>query len=431
MPTRGLGSTFRPLRHRSFALLWGAGLVSTIGTWMQTVAVGALVTERTGQASWTALVAVAGFLPIGLLAPVGGAVADRTDRRRWLLLGSLLETGLAALLTVLSASGQASPAVVTLIVFAGGCMAALFYPVFQSLVPDLVGTDEVLAASSLGMAQFNMGRVVGPALAAVVISVGSFTAAFAVNAASFLAVTVAVVLITVPARPPTAADSIWGAIKDGARVAWAEPGCRSAIVLIGTAALLVSPFIALIPAKAADLTGGGDKAIAAATGAMTTAQGIGAVAGALLVAPTAARFGRRRVLVGAMVGASLALCLYAAAPSVALALAALSVVGICYVAILTGLSTVVLLRAPAEHRARASSLFFVALGVIYPIGALIQGTIADRTSLTATTVGGAVALVAVIAAVGAARPGFLRALDDTPAEPAVLPEAATPAEPIY
>lgn len=414
MPARGLGSSFLPLRHRSFALLWGAGLVSTIGTWMQTVAVGALVTERTGQASWTALVAVAGFLPIGLLAPVGGAVADRTDRRRWLLLGSLLETALAALLTALSATGRATPVVVTLIVFAGGCVAALFYPVTQSLVPDLVGEDEVLAASSLGMAQYNMGRVLGPALAAVVIAVGSFTAAFAVNAVSFLAVVVAVVLIRAPDRPPAPAVGIWSAIKEGARVAWAEPGCRSAILLIATAALLVSPFIALIPAKAADLTDGGDKAIAAATGALTTAQGIGAVAGALLIAPMAARFGRRRVLVGAMAGTALALCLYAAAPSVPLAVAALGVVGVLYVAILTGLSTVVLVRAPAEHRARASSLFFVALGIVYPIGALVHGTVADRTGLPATTAGGALALVAVIAVVSVARPEILRALDDSP-----------------
>ena len=428
MPARGLASSFRPLRHRSFALLWGASLVSTIGTWMQTVAVGALVTERTGQARWTALVAVAAFLPIGVLAPVGGAVADRTDRRRWLLLGSLLETALAVGLTVLSATGRASPGVVTLVVFAGGCMAALFYPVQQSLVPDLVGRDEVLAASSLGMAQYNMGRVLGPALAAVVISVGSFTLAFAVNAASFLAVTVAVLFLRVPNRPRSSGEGIWASIKDGARVAWAEPGCRAAIVLIGTAALLVSPFIALIPAKAAAITSGGGKAIAAATGALTTAQGVGAVAGALLVAPLAARFGRRRVLMSALTGTAGGLCLYAVSPSVPTAVAALGLVGMLYVGVLTGLSTVVLLRAPPEHRARASSLFFVALGTIYPLGALIQGVIADHTGLGPTTVGGALALVAVVVAVSVTRPAFLAALDDRPHEPAIAAGAVTAEE---
>ena len=235
---RFLGSSFRPLRHRDFALLWSSSLVSNIGTWMQTVAVGALVTAQTGKAGWTALVAVAAFLPLGLLSPVGGAIADRTDRRRWLLVGNLVETALAGGLAVLSATGRASPGVVTFVVFLGGCMAALLLPVQQALVPDLVPRDEVLAASSLGMAQYNLGRVVGPALAAVVVSVGSFSLAFAVNAASFLAVVAAVLVLRVPPREPPAPERLGRAISDGARVAWREPACRSAIVLISLAAFL-------------------------------------------------------------------------------------------------------------------------------------------------------------------------------------------------
>lgn len=380
---------------------------------MQTVAVGALVTERTGQARWTALVAVAAFLPIGLLAPVGGAVADRTDRRRWLITGSLFEAALAAGLTVLSATGRASPGVVTLMVFFGGCMAALLLPVQQSLVPDLVGREDVLAASSLGMAQYNLGRVVGPALAAIVIAVGSFTLAFAVNAASFLAVTLAVVLIQLPTRPPHAGDRIWRSIKEGARVAWAEPGCRTAIVLVALAAFLVAPFIALIPAKAALLASGGDKATAAVTGALTTAQGVGAVAGALLLPPIAIRFGRRRLVLFAMTGVSTALCLYSVAPSVLLAVAALGIVGASYVGVLTSLSTVMLLRAPPEQRARVTSLFFVALGTIYPLGALVQGFVADQASLATATISGALMLVAVVGGLALTRPTFLQGLDES------------------
>ncbi len=423
---KGFSASFHPLRTRGFALLWGSSLVSNIGTWMQTVAVGTLVTQRTGQARWTALVAVAAFLPLGLLAPVGGAVADRTDRRRWLLRGSLAETALAAGLAVLSATGRASPGVVTLVVFAGGCMAALLLPVQQSLVPDLVGRDDVLAASSLGMAQYNLGRVVGPALAAIVIAVGSFTLAFAINAASFLAVTVAVYLLRVPPRPAHAGEGIWRSIKQGAQAAWTEPGCRSAIVLIALAAFLVSPFIALIPAKAAVLAHGGDKATAAVTGALTTAQGVGAVAGALLLAPFAARFGRRRVVLIAIAGTSGALCLYAVAPSVPAAVAALGLVGILYVGILTGLSTVVLLAAPAESRGRATSLFFVALGTIYPLGALVQGVVADRASLQAATIGGALLLVAVVGTLAVTRPAFVAALDAAPAAAAIASGASGP-----
>ncbi|HVM04398.1 MAG TPA: MFS transporter [Acidimicrobiales bacterium] len=421
---RFLGSSFRPLRHRDFALLWSSSLVSNIGTWMQTVAVGALVTAQTGKAGWTALVAVAAFLPLGLLSPVGGAIADRTDRRRWLLVGNLVETALAGGLAVLSATGRASPGVVTFVVFLGGCMAALLFPVQQALVPDLVPRDEVLAASSLGMAQYNLGRVVGPALAAVVVSVGSFSLAFAVNAASFLAVVAAVLVLRVPPREPPAPERLGRAISDGARVAWREPACRSAIVLISLAAFLLSPFIALVPAKAALVSTGSAETTAAVTGALTTAQGVGAVAGALLVAPLADRFGRRRMVVASLLATAAGLCAYALAPSVATSVAALGLVGLLYIGVLTGLSTVVLVRAPEAYRARVSSLFFVALGTVYPLGALVQGVVADRVGLADATIGGALVLAAVVMWIRVARPAFLATLDDRATEPAVVPQAA-------
>jgi MFS family permease len=427
----GLGSSFRPLRHRSFALLWGASLTSTIGTWMQTVAVGALVTERTGQARWTALVAVAAYLPIGVLTPVGGAIADRTDRRRWLLLGTLVETGLATTLAVLSATGRAAPGTVTLVVFASGCVAALVLPVGQALIPSLIPKEELLAASSLGMAQYNLGRVVGPALAAVVIAVGSFTLAFAVNAASFLAVVAALLVLRVPHQPRAERQPLWRSISDGARAVWAEPGCRAAILLIAAAAFLLSPFIALVAAKADQLTSGGEKAVAAVTGALTTAQGVGAVVGALLVAPLAARVGRRRLLVASLVSTAGALCLYAAAPNVVVAVIAIGLVGLLYVGVLTGLSTVVLLRAPERYRARATSLFFVALGTIYPIGALVQGFVADQAGLAAATIGGAAIMAVVVAWLAGSRPGFLAGLDDLPAEPAIAAGAPEAGDALY
>ena len=99
-------ASLRPLRSRNFALIWSAALVSNLGSWMQTVALGVLVYARTGRPGWTGLVAAAGFVPIGLLAPVGGALADRLDRRRWLILTTLAETLFAV---VLACAGAMSP----------------------------------------------------------------------------------------------------------------------------------------------------------------------------------------------------------------------------------------------------------------------------------------------------------------------------------
>ncbi|MDQ6716625.1 MAG: MFS transporter, partial [Actinomycetota bacterium] len=192
----------RPLRHRDFALVWSAALVSNIGSWMQTVAVGVLVTHLTHQAGWTGLVAAAAFLPIGLLSPVGGAMADRVNRRRWLLGTTMGETFFATLLAVLAATGHATPLAVTLAVLGGGTMAALGFPAYQAILPDLVPRDELLGAISLSSAQYNLGRVVGPALAGLVLAAGSYTWAFAINAISYGAVLGALLLVHFAPTPP-------------------------------------------------------------------------------------------------------------------------------------------------------------------------------------------------------------------------------------
>src|SRR5580658_5791641 len=158
-------SALRPLQHRNFALIWWAALLSNVGSWMQTVAVGVFVTARTGRPGWTGLVAAAAFLPIGLLSPLGGVIADRLDRRIWLFATTTGETAFATCLTVLAATGRATPVTVTLLVFGGGAMAAVGFPAYQAMLPDLVPASELGAAISLGSAQYKMGRVIGPALA--------------------------------------------------------------------------------------------------------------------------------------------------------------------------------------------------------------------------------------------------------------------------
>ena len=198
-PRRGWRATVAPLRHRDFALVWAAGMVSNVGTWMETVAVGDLVTRRTGQAGWTAFVAAAGFIPMGVLGPVGGALADRVDRRRMLLAMTAAQMACAAVIAGLAATGRATPGAVTLVVFVAGCIAGVGFPAYSAMLPDLVPKDDLLAAMSLSQAQWNLGRVIGPALAGIAIGLGSYTAAFAVNTASFAAMLLALQALREPA----------------------------------------------------------------------------------------------------------------------------------------------------------------------------------------------------------------------------------------
>lgn len=380
---------------------------------MQSVAVGVLVTAITHQARWTGLVAAAAYLPIGLLTPVGGAMADRVDRRRWLVATNSGQAFFAAVLAVLTATGHARPLSVTLTELGGGAMAALALPAYQAMLPDLVPRADLLGAVSLSTAQYNLGRVVGPALAGVVILAGSYTLAFVLNALSFGAVIAALVMVRVPAaREQQETSGLLRRIVAGVRATAAEPGCRTAVVVIAVAALLLSPFIALVPAVALKLF----HEQARGTSLLVTAQGVGAVAGALALTPLSRRWGRRRVLVADLVVLPGLLVLYALAPSIETAALGLLAVGASYIGVLSGLNTVVQLRAPQLLRARVLSLFTVALGTMYPIGAVLQGALADRLGVRVVTAGGALCFLALVGGVLAARPGLALALDD-PAAP--------------
>ena len=419
-------AALQPLRHRNFALLFAAGLVSNAGTWMQTVAVGALVGKLTGQAGWVGLVMAGAFLPLAIFGPIGGALADRVNRIRFMMIANLAQGLCAVLLAVLHASGHDSAALIALIVTVEGCFTALRLPFLQAILPDLVGREDLLAGASLNAAQWNLGRVFGPALAGIVISLGGFTWAFVLNAGSFVVVIVALAFVRgLPPLPEDPSDDhILSRIREGARVAWAEPGCRAAIGLVGAAAFLAAPFIGLLPAKALDLVGRAH--VEDATAALTTAQGVGAVIGALSLASLAAWAGRRRMLVFNLVATPVTLIAYAATGTTTSAVIALAFVGACYIGILSGLQTVVQLRAPDAFRARVLSFHTVALGAIYPIGTVVQGWAADRVGLQTVTTVGAVGLLAVVLYLAVARPHVFRVLEQ-PAEDVIAVEPLEPA----
>jgi MFS family permease len=385
-------------------------MVSVIGSWMQTVAVGALVVAHTGKATWAVVIAAAGFLPIGLLSPLGGALADRAPRRAALMAGNLAAGAVALTIALLVAAGWDSPGVLALLVTGQGSVSAIIGPFEQAILPDLVPRAEFLAAVSLNSAQFNLGRVVGPALAGVTIAVFGYPVAFLANAASFLAVVVALIFVRLSPPPGGEHTGLLASLQLGARAARSEPGCRAAISTIVVVALTASPFIALVPAMAHHLTHAGPRAVASATGLLTTAQGLGAVAGALAMAPLAVRFGRGRVLLTSLALLPVVIVLYGFSSSLALAAPALFVVGLVYINVLSGLSTVVQLRAPSALRGRVLSLYLVALGVAYPIGSLVQGPLADQLGLAWSTAGAGVLLAMALTVVRVAWPGVLRAL---------------------
>jgi len=393
---------------------------------MQTVALGVLVYQRTHAPGWTTLVTAAGFVPIGLLAPIGGALADRLDRRRWLILTTLAETLFAVLLAVLVGIHHDPPGALVLLSFLGGASGAIGFPAYQAMVPDLVPKKDLLGAVSLSSAQYNLGRVIGPALAGLVLLTQNYAFVFAINAASFGAVVIALMLVHLPRPvPQTGSLSFVGRIVEGARAARAEPGCRSAILCIAVVALLASPFIALVPVMAHVVRPTG-WSLELTTATLVTAQGVGAVVGALTLAGLAERFGRLAVLRAAIFTVPLLLCAYAVAPTLALAVPAFAAVGAGYIIVLSGLNTVVQLRAPVASRGRILSIYMMALGLVYPLGAVLQGWLANTHGVRAVTVAGALALLAVAALAAVLRPTIFANLGD----PVVVDDDPVPVGPV-
>jgi MFS family permease len=405
-------SPFRPFRHRAFAIIWTGSFVSNIGTWMETVAIGVYVTQATGQAAWTGTVAALTYAPTVLLGPFGGALADRFDRRRFLVGVTLFQTLLAAVLTLLAATDRLSVAAVATIVLLAGCAFAVAMPALQAMTPDLVGTDDLLGAMSLGAAQFNLGRVVGPALAGLVITAGGLAWAFGLNVVSFGAVLIALSLVRIPplARADGAPARVLRTIADGVVAARRDPGIRTALLLLLATTFLVSPFIGLVPAVAIKVFGRG----APGTSALVTAQGVGAVLAALAAAPLAARLGRRRLLVAALLLVGPAAVLYGLAPTFPLAVVAIALLGFVYLAVLSGTSTVCQLRAPRELRARIASLFMLGVGGGHALGLVIQGWLGDRVGLPAVTAATGLLLLGIVVAVRLIRPDLLEAMEPSP-----------------
>jgi MFS family permease len=401
--------TLSAFRHRSYARLWTGAFVSNIGTWMETVAIGIYVTEETGQAAWTGAVAAAGFVPIALLGPVGGAFADRLPRRMLLMTTTLVQAGLAALLTTLFIVGAPSAPVVTLIVFAGGVASALGFPAYQAMLPDLVPEEDLASAVALSSAQYNLGRVVGPAVAGIVIDLGSYSWALAINAASFLAVVFVLTTIHLPPpAPPPEGETLVRSMAVGARYVRRDRGLRIAIGAMCINTLLAAPFIALVPAMAEKVFDAG----ARGTSILVTAQGIGAVTMGLALGTLTTRFGIRRVVTAMLVLLPPALVLYAYAPVLPLSALALLFVGGLYLGALSSFFTISQMRAPGHLRGRVLAVNNIILGSLYPLGSVLQGKIADQIGLRATTAGAAVLMAAVLILVRVTRPRILAPLDE-------------------
>jgi MFS family permease len=367
--------TFLSLRrHRNFRLWFSGQLVSLSGTWMQDTALPWLILERTGSSVQVGLLLFCRYLPFTLFGLFAGAVADRVDNRRFLMFDQAAAMLVAAGLALVALL-DGPLLLIYLLAVLGGTAVVFESPNRQALAFQLVGRAELHNAVALNSSLQNAGRVVGPAVAGVVIAAAGVGVCFALNAASFLAVLAALWLMRVDEmvrldRPEQPSSNI-GPIREGIAYAWRNASVRILVLTVAVVALVGFNFRVLVPV----LTGTTLEAGPQTLGLLFTCFGLGALAGAL-VAAAAERPRWTRLLVG-LGGLGLAMVALALIPTVFTAAVLLAVIGVCFALWSATAQTILQLTAPDRLRGRMISLYVFLFGGLAPAGALLSGWLAE------------------------------------------------------
>jgi predicted MFS family arabinose efflux permease len=356
---------------RNFRLLWFGAFVSSIGTWTQDVAVQWLIHTLVRDPVYLGLRAFAAEAPLIAFMLVGGAVADRVDRRRILLTSQVLQMLFAACLGALYFTGHLGVFAILAIAFLTGLTQSQSAPTYQAVLTSVVPAGHIPNAVALNSLQFNLSRAIGPAVAGVLLARGGTGTCFVVNVLSFLAVVVALLRIELPPPLPTSA-TLGQSLAEGLRHVRANPALRlfTGMGLIGS--FLAFPLITYLPVVAGDVQRTG----AAGYSALLSSFGVGAVGGAVATAQRGARAGRGRRMLGAVIGYSLCAAGAVLSPHQWVSMALLFVGGWSLVSGFSTLISLVQENAVDEFKGRIMSIYGVAFRGGMPLGSVVAGFLA-------------------------------------------------------
>jgi len=380
-------SSWAPFRHRAFAMLWVATVVSNIGTWMHDVGAGWLMTDLSASPLLVAAVQAATTLPVFLLALVAGAIADIVDRRKLLIRVNAAMGAVAATLAVLVFFEAVTPSVLLGFTFLMGLGAAFVAPAWQAIVPRLVPRAELQPAIALNSLGINLARAIGPALGGFLIVAVGLAAPFFANALSFLAIIAALAWWKPepgPARhlPP---EQLGAAVWAGLRFAANAKPLQATLLRAAAFFLPASALWAMLPLIARVLLQGGPTFYGVLLGCL----GAGAIAGALVLPGIRRRFGADRTVAGGTVGLAAVMVVLALWPQREAALAGAAVAGACWIAVLSSLNLSAQTALPDWVRARGLSLFLTVFFGTLALGSLVWGNLAALTSIPTALLAGA------------------------------------------
>ena len=380
-PQSGLRYGMRAFRHRDFTLLWGASLISNIGSWMHDMAAGWFMTTLDPTPIMVALVQSASTLPVCLLALPAGTLADRMDKRRLLIVVQIIMLVLATALGLLVLSGAAGEGLLLAITFGMGLCTAVMSPTWQSIIPKLVPREDLQPAVALHAVGINISRAIGPALGGLIIVAFGIAWPFLINALSFVAVIGALwIWQTTPAAPRAEQQSFLASLREGLAHAAQNQALQNTLLRSLLFYSFGSAYWALLPLIARQQLHGGPSLFGVLTGCI----GAGAVAGALLLPRLRHRYGLDRVLLLGILGTVASLAGFALFHVPLLGMLTALLAGASWIAGLSSLNVAAQLAVPDWVRARGMALYTTALYGCLALGSMLWGQVATRLSLTPT-----------------------------------------------
>ena len=384
------------MRHRNFQLFFAGQLISLIGTWMQSVAQAWLVYRLTGSSLLLGSVGFASQFPVFLASPLGGIVADRYNRHRVVIATQTASMLLAFILAVLTLTHRVTVREIFALAMLLGLVNAFDLPGRQSFLVEMVGKDDLMNAIALNSSMFNGARVVGPAIAGLLVARIGEGWCFFGNAASYIAVIIGLLMMQVSPRAARPIGSPLAHVSEGFRFVRNTVPIRDLLLLVGLVSLVAMPYTVLMPIFAAQILHGGARGL----GILMGATGVGALLAALTLATRTGVYGLGRWVTLACAGFGLSLIGFALSRSFWFSAALLVPAGFCMMLQMSSSNTLIQSMVRDELRGRVMSVYAMMLIGMAPFGALFGGALADRVGAPTTVIVGAVACLAAAAIFG-------------------------------
>ena len=382
------GTAMAALRHRTFRTVFLGAFASNIGTWMQNVVLGAYAYDISHSSSFVGLVIFAQLGPALLLAMVGGLIADRVDRKKFLILLSLEQLVFSLILAWVVRTPSPSHLLLVAMVVMVGVGSAMFGPAYSAILPALVTRKDLPGAISLNSAQMNASRVIGPVIGGVAYHYVGPAWVFAGNAATYLFVVAALMMVTLPALPQAPRHaSRWRDLTAGITTARHDKVVGRCLVTVFVFSLLALAVIGQMPVVAAHNLGIDPKS--ADYGLLYACFGTGALIGAISIGTVFSRTSKAMIVRVCLIGYSLSLAAFALLRAALPAYVVVAVVGAFYFAFITALNTSLQTRLADAVRGRVMALWIMGFGGTVALGNLVVGPIVAEVGITAVLIFGA------------------------------------------